>query len=280
MATTGTPVVAQTDAHSRFSDQYFAAVTNPPFDPRRYSTNPAYAGVQQGLLIRSTNTTIGTSTDITTGNAIGTSAATAPSGVSPTVKLRFLYNPSDYTISYSPTDSVIAATNANNSGADSSSASTLIGASTTTASFSLLFDRTYELNSAINTPGSPDSHLTGVNVDTVVLQQLLGIPLDGNGFPLYLPVQLYLGGVNTLAFYGIITSAQVTYSHFSQTMVPLRAAVAISMQQWIDSSPSTAAGAPGQTTGIYSPPRAGTQPLVPGANNVAPVLKPVSTGTH
>lgn len=247
-----TPALSQPiDYHSRIADQFSATVTNPPFDPRRYPTNPAYAGVQQGLMIRQTQSTVGGSVDAVTNTSVPT-----PAGIPDRVKLRFLYNPSDFTVGYSPTDAVIQ--NPDTSGSDAAASATLLGASTTTCSFSLLFDRTYEVNAALNTPGSQFSHLTGVNVDTVVFQQLLGIPLNGNGFPLYLPIQLYLGGVNTLAFYGVVNNSSVTYTHFSQNMVPLRAVVSVNMTQWIDSTQDTTPGSVGKTTGIYSAPRGGT----------------------
>lgn len=240
---------AANDSHSRISDQYFATVSNPPFDPRRYSTHPSYAGLQQGLLLRNATSTISQS------DANG-ATTTLPSGVPQNVKLRFLYNPSTFSVSYAPSDSspIMAANNTGNT--DSQDAATLMGGSTTSCSFSLLFDRTYEL---MNPAGTQFSHMTGVNVDTQVFTQLIGIPPDGNGLPLYLPVQLYMGGVNTLAFYGIITQAGVEYTHFTVNMVPIRAVVSITMQQWIDATPVTQQGTAGHTTGAASVPRAGTK---------------------
>lgn len=234
------------DAHTSIADQYSAIITNPAFDPRVYSTHPDYAGVQQGLLLRSSSSsTIGAITDPTSSG----SSVPLPSDVPDSVKLRFLFNPSDYTMGYTPTDQLIL-----NPGAagDTVSAATLLGASTTTSQFNLLFDRTYEVFS-----GKAPS---GVNIDTQVFTQLLGVPANGNGFPLFLPVQLYLGGINALAFYGVISSSQITYTHFTKTMVPLRAAISISMTQWIDATPGPS-GTASKTTGVFSAPRAGVLPV-------------------
>lgn len=237
---TSVPSIAQAfDPHSKFanSSAFATTYTNPPFDPRRYSTNPWYAGVQQGLLLRkgfgASGGTLGKSTSVVNPQN---------SQVLDSVKLRFLYNPSDFSESLTPSDTLFPNITGATGSTDPNDTASLIGQTTTTCSFNLLFDRTYELNQSFNTAGDPNSfsHKTGVYVDILAFKVLLGIPKDGNGMALFLPVRLILGGVNSPTFYGVITSASIAYSHFSVNMVPLRAAISISMTQWLDDTGSTA----------------------------------------
>lgn len=120
----------------------------------------------------------------------------------------------------------------------------------TTISFSLLFDRTFELwdSSYANT----DQGNYGVRVDVEALYNLLGInygtstaaitggvvsPTGGNqasnvtvqGPMTIAPCHLYFGGTNqwSLNYYGFVSSFNVTWTHFTSTMVPQRCAVDI-----------------------------------------------------
>lgn len=261
-----TPSVAQLqDAHSRTANMFNTVYQNPTFDPRQYSTHPDYANVQQGILIRTQSASTGSSLDPGTATS-GSATSKQSSGVVPSVKVRFLYNPSTFTESLAPTDTITATVDPTDN--NTNDVQTLIGQTQTTYSFNLLFDRTYEVNSGFNAPGNPsqNSHLTGVMVDIIAFKALLGIPLNGQGMPLYLPTYLFLGGVNSPAFYGVITSASIAYSHFSNNMVPLRAAISIAMTQWLDDTANPPGGSSllsplqAQAMSELSTPRMGTLP--------------------
>lgn len=255
MVSTPTDSIYTTD-HNRLSDFYSAAYQNPPFDPRRYSTNPYYSQLQQGILIRNgtgkSSGPLGSSTGV---------ANAAKAGVLDSVKLRFLYNPSDLTESGSPSDTLFPDVAGQNG--DTNDTASLIGATTVSISFSLLFDRTYEINQGYNTPGQTSdnptqvnqySHLSGVQVDVLTFKALIGVPLNGEGLPLYLPVHLYLGGVSSPSFYGVINNYSVAYSHFSTYMVPMRAAISIGMTQWLDGSNTDISGGTSNTTPLGTAP--------------------------
>lgn len=267
------------DNHSSFADTVSASYTNPPFDPRRYSTNPYYAGLQQGFMVRNG---LGGSNGALGKTTTATQTAVAGKGVLDSVKLRFLYNPSDFTVSLTPSDALFPNVNGA-TGSNANDTASLIGQTTTSASFNLLFDRSYELNAANNSTNTATSAPTGVSVDIVTFKALLGIPLNGVGQALFLPVHMYLGGGQSLDFYGVITTATIVYTHFSVNMVPMRAAITIGMTQWLDdtSGPTAADGQSvgptplgppvnkGSTqkvgTNVYGPPvpRSGTTPPVP-----------------
>lgn len=97
---------------------------------------------------------------------------------------------------------------------------------------------------------------------------------------LYTPVWVYFGAPTAtstdkdklqgrLSYYGVISSISITYTHFSQTMVPFRCAISVSMtllpQSGVGSGATTAAGA-----------AAGTKPKA-STTKPAPVTKPPSS---
>jgi len=110
----------------------------------------------------------------------------------------------------------------------------------TTISFSLLFDRTYELWD--RKYQGTDVGTYGVSVDTNAFYNLTGINIPEkvpgvrggksytkiNQGPMKMtPVDLYFGygSPGGLHYFGIITSLGITYSHFTQQMVPVRCAI-------------------------------------------------------
>lgn len=217
----------------------FIGRANPAFDPRRYSTNPWYANLQQGLLVQD-----------------------KPSTSGQIEKLRFLYNPSDYNIAYAASNSLLP-TNVDDPTNDAS----IVGAVQTNTAFSLLFDRSYELydgNTLLQAAQgkTPYAQPAGVDADILAFRRLVGIPDDQNGMMLYVPVHLYLGGPNAPHFFGIITSASVAYTHFSTNMIPMRAVISIDqMTQYLLPSDTSA------------PPPTGTPPP-PGTPAPAPAPAP------
>lgn len=119
-----------------------------------------------------------------------------------------------------------------------------------TVEFSLLFDRTYELIGAYTAGGvtktrngaSNDPTVVGVMADIYQLQQFTGMTINytsngkttstagtkitGQGILQLIPSFVYFGGGNNvLTFYGYISEWTVEYTHFTQKMVPMRAAV-------------------------------------------------------
>lgn len=188
--------------------------TNPPFDPRILSLSHWGAGLSRGF-IRCANT-----------------AANGDYGVN------FLYNPSVLDVSHGVNPSLIK----DPSALDPNDASSYIGSTSATASFSLLFDRTYETSD----PGmsNTEAGIYGVYADIRAFYQMLGmVPQQGTtNFDEYLtapmglvPVILSFGqkvDFFSLNFYGYITGLGIEYSHWTRDMVPNRAAVSVQMDVW------------------------------------------------
>lgn len=118
-------------------------------------------------------------------------------------------------------------------------------------SIQLLYDRTYELWDRALAPSTAGRY--GVYADVLAYYRCLGIvgskttksgggkspnngTLDDTEFDLFPvapidPTQtywLYIG--NTMRFYGTLTDFEITYTHWSNKMVPTRCAVSMSMQ--------------------------------------------------
>lgn len=115
-----------------------------------------------------------------------------------------------------------------------------VGMINTTVSFSLLFDRTFELwDSKYN---GTDVGTYGVQVDTNAFYNLTGINYKqkvagvhgGKAYNMVVqgpmkmvPADLYFGygSPGGLHYLGVIQSMGITYTHFSQQMVPARCAI-------------------------------------------------------
>lgn len=154
-------------------------------------------------------------------------------------KVNFLYNPSTIaeTRNLDMNNQMLPdyARNPNDTGDYNTMLNTTIG-------FSLLFDRTYELwDSKYN---GTDVGTYGVQVDTNAFYNLCGINIPqkvpgvhgGKAYtkvvqgPMTMtPVDLYFGygSPGGLHYFGIISSLNITYSHFSQQMVPMRCGIDI-----------------------------------------------------
>jgi hypothetical protein len=166
-------------------------------------------------------------------------------------QLQFLYNPTDVNFT--------ASVNANAAAADPSSTPFTNGANTGnpigTASFALLFDRTFECNDP-----SSALHDWGVQADIALLYSMLGMDENqiiaeglgsktGNQSSLLDPLSrdnawmpsAPMGGSRALltaifghrlTFFGRIDSIAIDYTHFTQQMVPVRCALSVSMTVW------------------------------------------------
>lgn len=121
-----------------------------------------------------------------------------------------------------------------------------------TVSFSLLFDRTYELwdSSYVGT----DAGTYGVMVDVNAFYNLLNINQVNVNSPVSLatsefaaqnkfalivqgtmsaiPIDLYFGyqSAGALKYFGYVTEFDITYTHFTQKMVPQRCAINVGFQ--------------------------------------------------
>jgi hypothetical protein len=161
-------------------------------------------------------------------------------------KVNFLYNPSTITESRSiDLNGQVFPDYARVPG-DSGDYQTALN---TTVSFSLLFDRTYEMwDSKYQTT---DVGTFGCSVDVNAFFNLCGIntkqlvpgtrggksqQMTVQGPMAAVPMDLYFGygSPGGLHYFGIVTSLGVTYSHFSQQMVPVRCAVDIGFTVFAD----------------------------------------------
>ncbi len=149
-----------------------------------------------------------------------------------TYSCNFLYNPSQLTLSASQnTDNPPLPKIAR----DPNDVTHYILSTGTAIQFSLLFDRTYDLMEGV-LPGSEVGH-SGVQVDIDTLYYITGMKTLKGDFNrlIELPmvpntVFVYFGGPDSLKFYGYFDSLNITYSHWTQFMVPIRAEASLSMQ--------------------------------------------------
>lgn len=155
-------------------------------------------------------------------------------------KINFLYNPSTISESRSiDLNNGVLPAYARNPDDPGSYATNL----NTTVSFSLLFDRTFEMwdSSYLNTLAGN----YGVRVDVEAFYNLLGINTFDTtssevrntsggrstqvvqGPMTFTPAYLYFGNNsdNALEYFGYISSVGITYTHFTAKMVPVRCAV-------------------------------------------------------
>lgn len=208
---------------------------HPPFDQRIYSLSWPVPGQNNGGLTRGYMTW-----------------HKPPPGYPKNTQgqIRFLYNPSTVSTSYSlMTDgSSLAALMTRNAG-DRANPLLPINQSTT---FALLYDRTFELWGSYNTDGTPasdggvnDPHTEGVGVDILAMKQFTGMLVDapsgkGNANKGSPPIQqgpmllveswVYFGSPTGLYYYGYITDWQVQVTHWTQYMVPMRCVINIDFQ--------------------------------------------------
>jgi hypothetical protein len=185
---------------------YNIAALNPPFDPRmRQIGNPLHnsKGMKRGW--------VQTTED--------------------NLRVNFLFNPSQLDLShgvntdlarnpdYTPTDDVMSIDYA-------STGSSL--------SVKLLYDRTYEL---VGNASTNFATRYGVWADVAAWYVLLGMlpemPADWKDSMIVAPAtikQVYLFLGLRMVFYGWLTGASVTYTHWNQQMIPVRCSVDLQME--------------------------------------------------
>lgn len=164
-------------------------------------------------------------------------------------KLNFLYNPTDITWTGGSESNIVSDASRRPAG---DGGQNYLVAMNQQVSFALLFDRTYE---TWDYDTSKDTSKLGVLADIRILYGMLGIlgsvdlEFDGTGatgegaggslnvhevskpiptsFMQWVPMWAIFGP--KLSYYGVVDSASVTYSHFTQRLIPNRCAVSLSM---------------------------------------------------
>lgn len=261
-----------TPERSLISDGFGAgiAVLNPPFDSRITSIggpNPALGNrnLRRGGLVSSLPRKPGGKLDA----------------------VRFLFNPPVVNVNFSlsgsvppPADATYGdatkthqddPTYANNTGAaagDGAQPTMPTYIAEGSVSLSLVFDRTFEVNTRNHYPES----MLGVHVDVLAfycyLQMIPEMPSYGEletwvypDYPMmFRPGFIYIGGdIGALRYYGYPTSFGVTYTQFSYDMIPTRAEVVLeyTTRSWVTQKDSAAEP---------DPPKIGrgNQPMLPG----------------
>lgn len=124
-----------------------------------------------------------------------------------------------------------------------------------TATWSLLYDRTYELWGQYNSDGTPKQNpgpdnnnpaVYGVLADIYQMQQFTGMTmayttsgqlshslsntslLGRQGILQLIPSFVYFGGVKNLAYYGYISDWSYQITHWTQHMIPMRCVIDVS----------------------------------------------------
>lgn len=191
-------------------------------------------------------------------------------------RLNFLYNPTTISVSHSIDTTV----QPGSTGDDTKKAlmnNQVLGTVAGNLSFSLLFDRTYELWGERGKTG-PGTY--GVYQDVRALYRMLNMTPDREqaGPELmvdYMHAQLvtvYFGGIlspGSLAYYGVITGVDLDYTHWDYQMVPTRCVVNVGVQlfpvpttssgqteyYWQDRNRSTSTPSPSTGTNKGSAPK-------------------------
>lgn len=190
---------------------------NPPFDPRGYIKTDPWGKLRRGRIVEAQA-------------AFGTQGikGVQSGALAQFRRLRFLFNPSEIDVNYSldamQSDPPLPPQMDNSHFQWKGS---VVGQLT----FSLLFDRTYELWDR----RLKDNwfYQRGCEADLSMLKQILNIDdFVGAGkqnVMLLNPVYVFFGGTTALAYYGYIDSIGLQYAHFTQNMVPVRAGISVSM---------------------------------------------------
>lgn len=168
-----------------------------------------------------------------------------------------------------------------------------------TASWSLLFDRTYELWGQYNADGTPiqspgpnnnNPAVYGVLADLYQIQQFTGMTMayspDGQlghklsttsligrqGILQLIPSYVYFGGKKNLAYYGYVTEWDYTITHWTQYMIPMRCLVDISFNMLPPrGNQTTITGGPGFPPNDHKAPQNGVGNITTMSPSVAPL---------
>lgn len=216
--------------------------------------------------------------------------------------IRYLYNPSTVAADYAMSDaSVQASLNYANPGDDAMLAIPI----SQTATWTLMFDRTFEVWQSYNSDGLPsgsqsgiDAGTIGVEADIMAFKQFTGMfakfgrtqtaqnqNLSSDaGIMMQWPGWAFFGNNNVkqgLMFYGYISEWSVQYTHWTQYNVPMRAVVSVNwtMLTMPGHQPPTAPGLQNPSYGVLPTPDGQANPgsLFPGTD-ASSQLSTISTG--
>lgn len=213
-------------------------------------------------------------------------------GYSSEATMHFLYNPSTVSAQYNMADSSVGASLMFPTGFNDTNLRVPLNQ---TVEWSLLFDRTYELWQQYNSDGSPKKSagdnknnpaVVGVLADIRQMEQFTGMNIgfsSGNnnttgatstsiaghqGILQLIPSYVYFGDSDNLWYYGYISEWDMTVTHWTQYMVPMRCVINVTFTM-LPTPQSTGSGSKSNTN--WSP------PSQPGVNNGFPYVLP-STG--
>jgi hypothetical protein len=267
-ATNGAVSSSPTSSSSPGNYIYYA---QPNFDTRIYSPAFPFSGVPASNTGSGTSSvgvpnglgatgSVGINGGLTRGFMVWAAPITSKGYGNTRASVNFLYNPTTITASYSLDASDVSSSLMYRQPGDVAQP---VFAMNQLISFSLLFDRTFELwgsySGANNTPVNSSSNgsaqindpsVVGVDADVLALKQLTGMlitaqensqtgvtnptgaaatvaPISGSqGVELLIPTWLFFGALDSnLNYYGYVTDFTVTYTHFTQYMVPMRCEV-------------------------------------------------------
>jgi len=233
------------------------AIKQPKFDPRIYSLRYPLDTGDGGSLKR--------------GFMIWEKPIT---GYSDRAVVHFLYNPSSVTASYTMGDANVQASLLYPNPNDNADLRVPLYQS---SSWTLLFDRTYELWGQYNPQGKPvqdigqdfnNPSVVGVLADVMQMRQFTGMsvgfnpnargnkgqqqpPTDtfvgGQGLLNLITSFVFFGDKNNLSFYGYISEWDFTITHFTQNMVPMRAVIDVTFTMLPTPKHVTTPGSTGST---------------------------------
>lgn len=135
-------------------------------------------------------------------------------GQKTTGSVEFLYNPASIAISYAANPNMLPGATI-----DPSQLGQPTGNNGPTITFSLLFDRTYEVMGGSS---------YGVLTDIMALERMSGMTEDS---PIPVPAPIKVGFSNHFIFSAVMQSFNVEYTHFSNWMTPMRCGVQVTVQR-------------------------------------------------
>lgn len=240
----------------------------------------------------------------TFGGGVGvTSGVMSTVGTIPIFSCYFLFNPTEIDLDYEFDDSVIGALNPQFQGAPSNGESQGLMLNQT-ISFTLFFDRTYELWTGANTDSPAATGLGpyqyGVLWDIWAIERLVGIFGQSTGGtpsgpPAAAPVAVSFGGANPSGsqnplaqtkltapigyqtFTGWMTSLEVQETRFDASMRPSRCAIAVSFEQIYSlqsMSTNTSSGASPDTSSTDTSSATGSSSTAAVTVNTNPIVGP------
>jgi hypothetical protein len=236
-----------------------APINQPKFDQRIYSLAYPLQGSQYGNLKR------------------GFMIWEKPiQGYSSEATMHFLYNPSTVSAQYVMADSSVGASLLFPTGFNNTNLRVPLNQ---TVEWALLFDRTYELWQQYDSSGNSTQKVgsdknnpavVGVLADIIQMEQFTGMQvgyssgnsstptatstsLTGNqGIIQMIPSYVYFGDSNNLWYYGYISEWDLTVTHWTQYMVPMRCVINVTWTM-LPTPQSTNSGSQSNTNWTSTP---------------------------